>query len=176
MSTKWLVYCMDNEDRGWHSVWSNETPTTCPNNVLHEINTSSPRMVSKETEVLRISNINSTIRTNKLSRVIVFQYVYNRLLLKRARIVASVSGIGTTSYTVELLNLTTNETLLSSTVTELSESIIDIGLISNAPTTNCLLEVSVKRNDGLGKIVINEIVLYAEYNLDFEGLISILKE
>ena len=38
MSKRWKIYCAEPGDEGWKYVWSDTTPTECPNNPNHPTN------------------------------------------------------------------------------------------------------------------------------------------
>ena len=164
MSNKYRIYCTDEVDEGFKTVWVDTPPTTCPNDAGHSVNVNSISSIGVVEEALRISNINTKLSSSSFKRVIVFQY--NPVVLGEmhsVRILASVSGGNTTSYTLELLNLTNQTTIVSKSITNLSEDvIIDIGTITTPPTEESVIELNVKRDNGSGKITFNEIVVYVD--------------
>ena len=57
MSIQWRIYCTEVGDEGFHTVWSDTTPTTCPNNVAHSINPNSISAVQTARELTRINHV-----------------------------------------------------------------------------------------------------------------------
>lgn len=163
MSKKYIIYCTDEVDKGFKVVWGDNPPSECPNDAGHSVNLDSVIPIGSIREALRISNIDKRIKSKSKERVIVFQFNPTILgQMRNARILATVRG-NTTSYTLELLNLTTRTTIIDTTVTDLSEDvIIDIGTVTNSPTEECVIELNVSRSNGSGQIIFNEIVIYVD--------------
>jgi hypothetical protein len=84
---------------------------------------------------------------------------------RRLKFLGSVSNSGTTSYTVNVVNVTDNVVLDSWAVTAVptATSIIDVGVIEASYVDHeYIMEVSVERNNGSSTIEVKEVVFYKE--------------
>lgn len=160
---KWRVYCTEAGDTGWKTVWSASEPTECPNDPSHTINTQSAQQLSREALAVQ-TTLDRRVVT--LSFMTVKRINYSTSVLgpiRSIRIGSYIEG-STTSYDVKCTDITSQTTLASTTLTntDFDYSVHDVGTVSSPPSTDFVLEVAVKKNNGTGSIKIEEIVITSE--------------
>ena len=144
MSIKYRIYCITEEN--WKSNYSDTPLTVCPTNNEHTINPDSVQELDISLMIIRhiptIKNVNSS----NYIRIGRFEFDPNSHPIRMARSMCYISG-GLTSMDIELNNTTDNVELLNTNVTNTDEEIsVDLGTLSNIPTSKCIIEVNVKCN------------------------------
>jgi hypothetical protein len=160
MSTRYRIYCITEDS--WQYEWSDTPLLECPIDSGHTVNNNSCQELEAEKEVLRISGLSSSIKNTSLKRVIQFQYNTDVLgPIRRIKAIAYVDG-SSTSFDIQLYDITNVTSLLDTTSSVVVEdSIVDIGVVSSPPSGEVVLEISAKRNNGNGKVKFSEIVVYS---------------
>ena len=164
MATKWRIYCTDPSDVGWQEVWSDTSPNECPNNASHSVNLQSVQELEQSQELFRI-NVNGESKTkNNYERLINFQYIpIINGIIRTARVLAYMDS-DITNFDIQIFDVTNQNELVSiqndNTIEEVS---MELSPISNVPSGNSVLELSVKKNGGKGnsKVYVNEIIFYS---------------
>ena len=161
MSINYRIYC--NTEVGWVSTWSDTAPTACPNDAGHSVNENSVQELSISQELLRIP-IHANSKSNTFSRLSKFQFnpTVNGTI-RTAKAICYKEGT-MTDFTVQIYDATHNLEIINVTISNtVEETVVDLGAVTNHPTENCVLEVSIKRNGGNSKSIayVDEIVLYS---------------
>ena len=161
MSTKWRIYCTT--EIGWVEIWSDTPPTECPNNAGHTVNSNSVQELDVSEELLRIHN-NKSDNNSNFTRLLKFHYnPITNGVIRHCRAIIYKSG-NMTDFTVEIFDATNQNEMLNTNVSnEVEETIVDLGLLSNVPTSSAIIEVSMKRNGGNNnsKFYLDEIIFYS---------------
>lgn len=141
--------------------WSTVTPTECPNNSSHTINPNSMTIIET------ISNDKTIILNPKLNIINNPSFIrlgtYTVPVMKYAR-VYSISNIDNsgTSYIINIYDKNNNIMLLSTTLTNTTESIQNLGILTNLPNETTQIELSVKRVGGNNntKVYVESLTIY----------------
>lgn len=166
MSTKYRIYCTEPGDEGFQYIWTDTPPTTCPNNAAHSVNSDSVGIVSRE--VSKMTVIPTTYQTNRKDFTRIASVIYNPETLgelRRIKILGSGEDSDVTSYSVEVYNRDTKESLCSGTFSNInSDEIQDLGVVSASPVEENILEIYLKRDSNKNKKVasVTQITFYAE--------------
>jgi hypothetical protein len=157
---QWRIFC--STENLWVYIWSDNAPTTCPNNASHVVNLDSVQQTNIEKEVKSFTNLNSIINTSILTRVLLFQY--NTTLLGTLRRVKCLAycDVTVSSFNILLYDRTNVVLLLTSTLTNTNEdNIIDLGVIETAPSNEVTLELSTQILTGIGNIYVIDVSFFA---------------
>lgn len=165
MATKYRIYCTEIGDEGWQELWSDTVPTECPNNALHTINANSVQILDVSTEIFRINSFNiGKTSNNNFTRIIKTFYSKNLLPLRLVKGIVYKTG-NMDSFDLQIYDITNqNELLLVNNITNENEQItINLGIISNPPTNDCIIEINLKKNGGNNKsqIILDELIFYS---------------
>lgn len=95
-------------------------------------------------------NIVLTLRNNTSNKTSFNRMGSYEMTAMKTATVKSVSWMdsGVTSYDIEIFDKTNHEILLSTNLTNTTESIQNLGVLSNLPTSSSQIEISVKKNGG----------------------------
>jgi len=166
MTTKWRIYCTQPGDEGWHSIWSDTAPTTCPNDPAHSVNPNSVNVVAVEREQFRVSpSFASISKSNNFQRVATFEYdpVFHGEL-RRVKLISNIDDVAG-NYDLELYNVSTRTTLSTNNFANSNpDNIQTTSAISPALANKSLIEVNVKKSAGHPKsqVSIFEIIVYGD--------------
>lgn len=160
---KWRLYCTDAGDTGWQEVWSSTPPVECPNDAGHSVNAESVQQLGQETQVIHqiLERVVSLSFYTCVARVNYQTSVQGSI---RAVLIGSFVDGTTTSYTVECLDATNRNVLVSNTFsnTDPEYALARIGTIASPPSGDFNLEVRVKRDDGTGNVYVREVVFVSD--------------
>lgn len=113
--------------------------------------------------ISKISLKNDIISTTSYIRVGTFIYPGSNHMTN----ISKITGIGymesgVTNYSIRIYDKTNNLTIVENTFTNINEDILNLGLISNIPTEESVIEISVKKTGGNGnnKAYVDNITIY----------------
>jgi hypothetical protein len=167
MSKRWRVYCTEGGDEGWKYIWSDTTPTGCPNDNGHTYNVESIKQFAKEVPLLRCIPRIQKIRANNLMEVGLCHFNPDDYpgLLRRAKILAYLDN-GETSYDFEVYDRDNNVSLVTTTFSNMNNRIErnSTDTILTPPTTETILSFNLKKDGTNNKkyVWIEEITLWFE--------------
>jgi hypothetical protein len=165
MSTKWRIYCADESEEGWKYIWSDTTPTECPNSSTHQIR--GVNSVGIEIPVVRVIPSITSTNSSNYTRIATINYNEDTMGSLRRVKVLSYNDSGATEHSVEVFDATSNISLISANLTSTIDfAVNDVGVFSGTgidPGEN-LLEIYLKKTGGNNsqKAYISQIILYAE--------------
>jgi len=160
MTTEWRIYCQT--ESNWVYTWNDTAPTSCANNVGHDVNAQSVQEVRHETPVAYLT-LNTPITTTSYQRVL--QYHYTPLIgeLRRLKIVAYKHG-DVSSFDIQCVDTTHLNVIMdfNSTNTD-TELLVDCGVFTSPPTDYATIDVNVRQTGGTTSndfVMINQCIFY----------------
>jgi len=155
---KFRLYCNDENDYVYTSNYTGIEPTICPNNPLHILNTSLTCIVETITtdKILSIHIENPIINNDVFNRIAVYNFPEFKLV--GAKIISYMDNTGT-SYSIKIVN-NNNEIMLNQTLNNTTESVQDLGILTNLSSS--YIEIFAKKlgGDVNTKVYIKNLLIY----------------
>lgn len=164
MSKLYRIYCTETGDEGYKTVWSNERPTTCPNNSNHSVDLGKVKTLIAPEEVLRV-NINKKNTNKSFSRLARFSYnPHLSEKINRVRALCYKTG-NVNSFDIQIYNLTENIELININLTNTNEeTTISLGEININPALDeSIIEINIRNNTtetSSDPVYLDEIIFY----------------
>ena len=165
MSSKWRIYCRDPSDEGFHTVWTDVEPTTCPNNPAHEVNPNSASIIAREVISQTLTPPYPKYSSLYYARVATLFLDSQDPPIRRITAFANVDT-GADSYSLELYDRTTHTSLGEVTFTNTSLEEVVLPAITLNPGINKIdVNVKYQKTALLGRkynVYLDKICVYAE--------------
>jgi hypothetical protein len=130
-------------------------PTACPLDGGHTVNLDSVFIESTTTPDYTHDKVLTPKKTDYNNDVYmrVYTYIYavtSGTVLTNIKVLSNKDP-AITSYDVKVTDITHNNILLTKNLTNTVEQVNDLGVLTNIPTTESIIEVCVKKNGGTKK-------------------------